>query len=90
MVSISDNAETWADGDLITEDERKLYTYMVIRRDLSTKLFTLNNGKSLQREYLIKLSRITFTTSDNDMGTDTPDDPVPDDPNPDDPDGGDG
>jgi hypothetical protein len=90
MVSISDNAETWADGDLITEDERKLYTYMVIRRDLSTKLFTLNNGKSLQREYLIKLSRITFTTSDNDMGTDTPDDPVPDDPNPDNPDGGDG
>lgn len=76
-VSISDNAETWSDGELITEDERKLYTYIVVRRDLQTHMFTLNNGKSLQREYLVKLSRITFATEPFENGSI---DPVPDEP----------
>ena len=70
---------------------------MVIRRDLQSKMFTLNNGKSIERQYLIKLSRIVFNDDKNTNNT-TPSEVTPDEPvdpgdqtEPDDPgDGGDG
>ena len=62
MVTIADNATVWADGEVITDEEIKFYTYQVIARDYQTKLFKLNNGKEIQREYLNKISRIMFNT----------------------------
>lgn len=97
MVSIADNAPSWSDGTTINEQDRKIVTFMVIRRDLQSKMFTLNNGKSIERQYLIKLSRIVFNDGNNTNNA-TPSEVTPDEPvdpgdqtEPDDPgDGGDG